>query len=76
MMQSLFTKRVKRVRFKSNGVGWLEFKLFRVKMYGKQITESVSQFYETDSVIRFKKNWFFFWNGLQNPFHKIVKQIL
>jgi len=29
-------------------------------MYGKQITESVSQFYEMESVIRFKKNCNFF----------------
>jgi len=50
----------------------------------KRITESVSQYYETESVIRFKKNCKFFyetdyrirftalWNGFCNPFHKKI----
>jgi len=69
-----------RVRFKSNGVGCNFVMNGKIKIYGKQNTDSVSQCYETESVFRFKKNSNFFyetdyrirfkmlWNGICIPF--------
>jgi len=49
----------------------------KITIYGKRNTDSVSKRYETDSVIRFiKKLQFFLWNGLQNPFHNVLKRLL
>jgi len=40
-------------------------------------TESVSKRYETDFVFRFtKKLQIFLWNGIQNPFHNVLKWFL
>jgi len=43
----------------------------------KRNTESVSYSFETDSVFRFiKKLQIFLWNGIQHPFHTVLKRIL
>jgi len=41
----------------------------------KQISESASEMYETDSEIRFTKKKKNLWNGFQNPFQKCMKRI-
>jgi len=67
-----------RIRFKTvwNGFCTPFLKKF-ANFFMKRNTESVSKLYETDSVFRFIKKFAnFFRNGIQNPFHTVLKRIL